>query len=186
MDDIASELGMSKKTLYQIVSDKNELVDQVIFSDFRYFKDKLDAILKEPEDAIFQLIKINGLLYEFLTEFSQTVNYDLQKYHSQLYDKIQKDYENLFLPCLRDNLIKGKQEKIYRIKLNEEIISKLHLSRIEQVFISEIFRPEEFKSYDFVKAICLYHLYGIINEQGRNLLEKYNNEIENINKQVAR
>jgi AcrR family transcriptional regulator len=40
MDDIARELGMSKKTLYQLVSEKNELVDIVLTSEFHYFKEK--------------------------------------------------------------------------------------------------------------------------------------------------
>ena len=98
----------------------------------------------------------------------------------KLYDRIRDDYINLFLPCIKANLIKGKEERIFRIELNEEIISKLLLSRIEEVPNSKIFKPEEYKSPIFVKEICRYHLHGIVNKNGERLLKRYENEIENI------
>jgi AcrR family transcriptional regulator len=38
MDDIAGQLGMSKKTLYQYFSDKDELVDAVMQAELRVAK----------------------------------------------------------------------------------------------------------------------------------------------------
>ncbi len=185
MDDIARELGMSKKTLYQLVSEKNELVDIVLTSEFHYFKEKLQKIKNKSHDAVLQLININALLYEFLCEFSQAANYDLQKYHPAIYDRIHEDYVTMFLTVIHENLVKGKSEKVFRIELDENIISKLLLSRIEQIQNSKIFKPEEFKSPRFVQEICRYHLHGIINKQGEKLLKKYNYEIENISKPEA-
>lgn len=178
MDDIAAEMGMSKKTLYQIVADKKELVELAMDSEYRYFKNKLIEITRENNSAVLALIKINALLYEFLSEFSQAADYDLQKYHCKFYDKIKLKYVNLFLSIIQNNIIIGKKEGVYRKELNAEMISKLHLSRIEQIPNSKIFTLEEFTSPAFVKEICLYHMYGIINKAGKQELEKYINKID--------
>jgi AcrR family transcriptional regulator len=185
MDDISSKLGMSKKTLYQIVSDKTELIDMVLDEDFFYYKKQLESITRENYDAVLELIKINSLLHKFLSELSLSVNYDLQKYHADIYDRIKENYVTLFLDIIKSNLLKGKEQRVFRSELNENMISKLLLSRIEQVPNSQIFKPDEFTSPAFVKEICRYHLHGVVNSEGHKLVEKYKHEIENINKQEA-
>ena len=182
MDDISNELGISKKTLYQQIADKNELIEMVIMTDYQYFKQRLEKIQREKTDAVIQLIRINGVLYEFLSEYSQVVNYDLQKYYAEIFEKAKNLYVDMFLSIIRNNLVKGKQEHVFRIELKEDIISKLLLSRIEQIPNSKIFRSEEFTSPEFVMEICQYHLHGIVNKQGLQLVEQYKNEIENIHK----
>ena len=49
MDDISSSLGISKKTLYKYVSDKNDLVNKVI-----------KASIEQKESYLLQLIKQNN------------------------------------------------------------------------------------------------------------------------------
>ncbi len=179
MDDIARELGMSKKTLYQQVSDKNDLIWQVLPAEFQQYKKIFLGILTEPGDAVLQLLKLNTFLYSFLNDLSQPYNYDLQKYYPGLFDQIRDEYEMLFLPALRQNLVKGKSEGVFRYDLNEDIISRLFFSRLEQIPHSGTFSPDEYKSPGFVMEISRYHLHGIINKTGEKLLEKYSERIEN-------
>lgn len=146
MDDIARELGMSKKTLYQQVSDKSELIGQVLQAEFQQYKKVFLGILAEPGDAVLQLIRLNTFLYSFLNDLSQPFNYDLQKYYPALFDQIRDEYERLFLPGIRQNLIKGKSEGVFRSDLNEDIISRVIFSRLEHIPHSGVFSPEEYKS----------------------------------------
>lgn len=185
MDDVAREMGMSKKTLYQLISDKNELIQNVVQADFREIRDQLDELNNKECDAVRQLINIQKLICDFLSRLSLAVDYDLRKYYSEIYDEIRKEYLSLFDETLRKNIERGKEQNLYRKDVDEKVISMFHLNLIDQIPHSTIISIEEFTSKHFVEEICTYHLNGLVNDNGRILLEKYKEEIENINKSEA-
>lgn len=180
MDDVAKALGMSKKTLYQLVPDKSKLIEIVFSEEFTFYQSSLETINAHTNDTILNFLRINELLYKFLLDFSPAANYDLEKYEADFYANIKEKYVHAFLNAIRTNLLLGKQQQLYRKELNIDIISKLHLARIEQIPNSKIFKQEEFTSHEFVKEICLYHLHGVLNANGMKLLTKYEHEIDNI------
>lgn len=180
MDEVASTLGMSKKTLYQIIPDKSRLVALVLNDEYKKYETKLNLIQEQNKDAIHGFIRLNELLYEFLLDFSPVTIYDLERFEPIFYEKIKKQYVSIFLQAIRDNLKQGKKEQLYRKELDIDVISKLHLARIEQVPNSKIFSKEEFTSHEFVKEICMYHLHGVLNKKGMKQVEKYEHEIDNI------
>jgi len=180
MDEVASALGMSKKTLYQIVPDKSRLVELVLNDEYYTYESKLNSLQTQYKDAILGFIRLNELLYEFLLNYSPVTIYDLEKFEPAYYEKIKKQYVSIFLQAIRNNLFQGKTQQLYRKELDVEVISKLHLARIEQIPNSKIFTKEEFTSHEFVKEICLYHLHGVLNKNGMAQLEKYEHEIDNI------
>lgn len=72
---------------------------------------------------------------------------------------------------LLSNLRRGKKEGLYRADLNEEMIARLNLLRVESMMNTKIFKAEEIMTQDFFKEIIIYHAYGIVNEKGRKILE---------------
>ena len=79
------------------------------------------------------------------------------------------------------NLVKGKAEGIYRMELNNELIAKLQLSRIETAFDDKIFTQDELLSPKLFLEMFIYHIRGIANEKGLTVLEKKLKELENKN-----
>ncbi|NJK86762.1 MAG: hypothetical protein HC906_13115 [Bacteroidales bacterium] len=73
---------------------------------------------------------------------------------------------------ISENLKKGKKEGIYREELDEEIISLLHLSRIERVPEDKVIPVYEYISPRSCNEIFEYHIRGIANEKGIVYLEK--------------
>ena len=178
MDDIASELGISKKTLYQYVSEKTELVEKVINYDIDKRMTVLQKILKKPLNAIDQLFEVIKFVNNILKEYSSTTEYDLKKYYPALYKKIREVKLNNMYNTICYNIKKGKEEGLYRKDLNEEIIAKLHLSRIERIPDNSIFTIDEYISPKFFYEIFIYHIRGIANEKGLNILEKSLKKLE--------
>lgn len=182
MDDVAREMGMSKKTLYQIVADKKELIHLVIKSDYKDIKDGLVQVRNEKGDAIIQLIRIQRFIREFLNRLSLAVDYDLRKYYSEIYDEIREEYLNLFRETISENINQGIAQGLYRIDVDIEVITKFHLNQIDQIPYSALISIDEFTSEHFVQEICMYHLNGLVNEKGRKLINNYKHEIEKIKK----
>lgn len=182
MDDISRELGMSKKTLYQYFSDKAELVEKVIQNEFYEFRSKVNLLLNEDIDPVLQLIKLNRLILDNLKTYSTVIDFDLRKYYSNLYLKLKVQYIELFRNCISTNISHGKNSGVYRSDIDIDIITKLHVSRIEQAPHSEVYSIEEFTSPGFARETCLVHIKGMISEKGQLLLNKHYKEFEELNK----
>ena len=79
------------------------------------------------------------------------------------------------------NLKKGKKEGLYRDDMNEEVIAKLYMSRLENIHFNELFTIEEFTSFKLFIELLTYHVRGIATEKGIVVLEEKIKKLENIN-----
>ena len=81
MDDIAKHLSISKKTIYQFFSDKNELVVTLMSVKLKEDECEFRQIQTESENVIvevFNMMKHMGVMF---SKANPNVFYDLQKYH---------------------------------------------------------------------------------------------------------
>jgi len=70
------------------------------------------------------------------------------------------------------NIEKGKEEGLYRLDLNADVIGKLQVSRVENMMDNEFFGIDEFTSPKFFHEVFVYHIRGIANEKGIKFLEE--------------
>ncbi len=182
MDDVSRELGISKKTLYQYVQDKDDLVQKVIDFDLQSQHFYLMNGCNDHMNAIEELAEIANCISYLLKEYSAVTEYDLRKYYPDLYIRIREVRRERILKFSTDNLIKGKKEGLYRDNLNIEIISKLNLTHIDSIFESEIISITEFLEPKFFMEYFLYHTRGIVSEKGLKILESQIQRMESGNK----
>jgi AcrR family transcriptional regulator len=171
MDDVAHELSISKKTLYQHFADKKELVLAVLKEDYRKRQIDFSLILNNKVNAIEELFLYYKLQIRIIRDHKPSFVYDLKKYYPDIFNHFQVIKRGRILDSVLENLIKGKKEGLYRPDLNEDVISRLNLMRIEGIIHSGIFTVEEMVSPDIFFEIYKYHMYGIVNEKGRKILE---------------
>jgi len=171
MDDVSRELGISKKTLYQYVHDKDELVKKVVELEISSQHTHLIESCRENLNAIEELAEIANCISYMLKEYSAVTEYDLRKYYPDLYVRLRELRRERILKFIQDNLFKGKNEGLYRESLNIEIMAKLSLSHIDSMFESEIISITEFLEQKFFLEYFNYHLRGIVNDKGLRILE---------------
>ncbi|MDX2431579.1 MAG: TetR/AcrR family transcriptional regulator [Bacteroides sp.] len=180
MDDIAHELGMSKKTLYQEFTDKDDLINRVIDYDMDQSKGFLEEVRQSDSNAVQELFMVNRRMHSVRTLYSPTFYFDLKRYYPEIYNRwIQNKRSNMFT-VITENLRKGKQEGIYRPEIDEHIIGRLHIARIEMLEGNNIIEEHERLSNDFIQEVFIYHLHGICNEQGLKIIAR---ERDNFNQQ---
>lgn len=178
MDDIARELGISKKTLYQYVSDKTQLVEKIVELELESRECHLQEISDNRYNAIEELLEVNKYLVIMLKEFSPSAGYDLKKYYPELFARVNESRRKNMIDSVSKNIKKGKEEGIYRNDFDESIIIRLCVARFETFLTSELFSRDEITSPHFIKELFIYHIRGIANEKGIKLLEKKQEEIE--------
>jgi len=179
MDDVVREMGISKKTLYQYFSDKTELVMAVMDSVYEKRKNEMCEVLLGKENAIEEMLTYYGLQLKMIREHKPTLIYDLKKYYPKIHEKVSVRKRQHIYDSVLQNLKRGKSEGLFRADINEEILARLNLMRIEAIMSSGIFSDEEIVAPYFFKEIWSYHMYGIVNNKGRKILEQ---NIDKLNK----
>src|SRR5256885_7985735 len=107
MDDIAAQLGMSKKTVYQYYADKDELVNAVFGRMLETNKAKCITCSMKGENAIHEIFMSFEMVEELLANMNPSVLFDMQKYHPSAFKKF-LDFKNNFLyKMISENLISG-------------------------------------------------------------------------------
>ncbi|HEY4785940.1 MAG TPA: TetR/AcrR family transcriptional regulator [Bacteroidales bacterium] len=181
MDDVARELGISKKTLYQYVNDKNELVQKVVEMEIGEKGEHFLKMRSTELNAIEELFEVNKMVRQMLKDYNPATEYDLRKYYPELYTNLIKVRRDRIYNNILSNLMKGKKEGLYRAELNEELIAKLQLSRVESAFDDKIFSQEELLSPKLFYEMFVYHIRGIANERGLKVLEQKLKELDSNN-----
>ncbi|MFP4447304.1 MAG: TetR/AcrR family transcriptional regulator [Bacteroidales bacterium] len=179
MDDVARELGISKKTLYKYVENKIELVSHFVDYILGQRLCTVQEIQKEKHNAIEELFKVNEYVIEMLRNYNPSMEYDLRKYYPQQYEKVRKHRRTNMYQAVLANIQKGKKEGLFRSELNEDIISRVHVSRIENSFANEMFSIEELTSKEFITEMMEYHIRGIASKKG---IEFFENKVKEFKK----
>ena len=176
MDDIASHLGISKKTLYQHFADKRDLVEKIVLYHMSKNNSKFSELALCKLNAIDILLATTKNVMELLEEFNPGVCYDLQKYYPEIH-KIFSDHKNKHIfENVKLNLIKGIEEGLYRKDINADIISTAYVSRIEMIFNYDHFPSDKFSMKQVFDETFRYHIHGIASKKG---IEYYESKINN-------
>jgi AcrR family transcriptional regulator len=172
MDEVAAELGMSKKTLYQHVTDKEDLVSKFIDNEIEIRQKQICECFKAGYNAIEELFEISLYMNKLMREQNPATEHDLKKYYPEQYQKIVKVRRERMYSYILLNLKKGKGEGLYRNEMDDEVIAKLYLSRSESMPVSTLYTVEELTSIKIFVELLTYHIRGIATQTGIEELEK--------------
>jgi AcrR family transcriptional regulator len=173
MDEVASQLGMSKKTIYQFYADKDSLVADVIDIELNASQGECNKHKAKSENAIQEIFMAVDMLLEVLTKMNPNVLFDLEKYHPVAYKK-HNEFKNKFLyTIIKENLEWGKREGLYREEVNTEIMARFRLAATYLVFNPEMFPVGKNSLTTVVTEITDNFLYGLATAKGQKLIQKY-------------
>lgn len=172
MDDIARQLGISKKTLYQFVSDKNDLVLKVMQSIVDREKEITQMMCDRYSNAIDMLFELSKDVSQKFGQIHPSINYDLQKYHPEAWSVFVQFKTNFVAGCIEQNIKLGIAQGLYRDNVNPYIVARFYSSKIDMAMDAEIFPPSDFSFHQIHLELLRYHIRGIANEQGLEYLKQ--------------
>ena len=98
MDDIASLLGISKKTIYTVFPDKNSLVLEMVDYCFSSIKESEQKVLQDLSlDTVGKIRAILGVLPEGYRELDLRQLYQLKERYPEVYEKVKSRLETVWV-----------------------------------------------------------------------------------------
>ena len=174
MDDIAGEMGVSKKTIYRFFEDKNSIVEQVIGNLIENHGEKVISCHQHAQNAIHEVVLQVESLSQLLQVIKPGILYDVQKYFPNVWAKINGHKYQCVLQGIVRNLERGVSEKIYRPYPDINTVSYIRLQQINSVF-NQIDYPTRLEPGNLLGQISEMYLYGIASPEGQNLIPEYLN-----------
>lgn len=173
MDDIANELKISKRTLYEIYSNKEELLLEVVRRDKQREKRRLDEIGRTGSNVINIIIEIcrfrleefsqiNPLFFEELHKYPELLAYVCRVHDERETDAhafIQRGIdEGLFLPNLNYNIVRTMTVALQNAIMNQYLYKKYDIKELAHVSI--LF---------FIRAYCTMKGVKLLDEELNSL-----------------
>jgi TetR/AcrR family transcriptional regulator, cholesterol catabolism regulator len=176
MDDIATQLGMSKKTIYQYYADKDELVNAVMDDEVHQTHMDCDFCKKNARDAVDEIFLTMEQIHEQFSQINPIVLYDVEKFHPVAYSKFKKMKEEYLQQVVAQNMKRGIKEDLYRADLNVETMSRYRVETMMVPFAMAASAPTKFNLASVTQETMEHFLFGLATLKGYKLIVKYKEE----------
>jgi AcrR family transcriptional regulator len=176
MDSIASHLGMSKRTIYEVFTDKDELLTGVLKQMARKQQDLVEKILKESGNAIIAIFRMLEINIDHFQNMSPAFQADLKKYH---YEVLMKRSDKCEMPDYLNNqqiIERGIKEKLFRKEINPDLANRCLYSLGRSVMDFELYPFETFTRKEIIRQSFINYLRGISTNEGIELINRLERE----------
>jgi len=166
MDDIASEMHISKKTIYSHFNNKTKLVEAATFRVFETISNEINCICELQKNPIEELYEIKKSVMLHLKNEKTSPHYQLCKYYPEINESLKKKQFELMQACVVNNFERGIEMGLYRTNLNEEFVSRIYFLGITGIKDENLFPTKVFTKTKIMDNFLEYHLRGIITKEG--------------------
>lgn len=172
MDDIAREMGMSKKTIYSHYSNKETIVKASAEDLFQSICGGIDHICALKMNPIEELYDIKRYVLEHLKGERTSPMYQLQKYYPKVHEKLRKSQYDYMQTCVTDNIERGITEGLFIKDINVQFVARIYFTGITGIKDESVFPQREFPPSDLYDMYLEYHIRGIVTPKGRKILNQ--------------
>jgi AcrR family transcriptional regulator len=180
MDDIARELSISKKTIYQYFRDKNDLVLKVTRAHLEKEKLEIQSIKERTTNAIDSLIEQSLCLRKNITRMNPSLLFDLRKYHQPAWELYLECKQKVYIRSLKDTLTKGVEEGYFRQQVDPGILAILRVEQIQMSIERFIYPGDQFEFKEVQIQLFDHFLNGLVSEKGRKYLKNSKDHVDTL------
>ena len=173
MDDLATQLGISKKTIYQYFKDKDALVSSVVENDLAKHVLICNQSMQIADNAVHEIFLLMTVLQELFSSMNPLTLFEIEKYYPLAFEKIKKHKDDFIFSMISANLEKGIAEGLYRKDVDVTILSRYRLETSLIPFNIHVFHPSKFDMLKVNLQIIEHFVYGVATLEGHKLMDAY-------------
>jgi len=177
MDEIAANLGMSKKTLYKFFPGKEALVKEMISSLKCEVDDYIDTIWENEQMGFMDKLKaVMNFIGKQTSKLHGPLLEDLHKNIPEIWEEIH-DFRKANAVKRFTNFINvGVENGVFRKDIDRQLIILFYLHAIQGMINPETLSQLPYSANQVFDSIIRIIFEGILTEEGRNEYLSYNNE----------
>ena len=176
MEQIALEIGLTKKTLYNNFVSKNELIQTVLNYFYSEMDKKIQVSAAQSINAIEAFINVSVIISEEMAKLGTLLLRDISIYQSSPDIFTYSDRINFYSKLVNKNLDRGIEEDLYRKNINKKYSALFYTSAIESFYRWEGSFKHFNRMSEYHRELVIHHLYSVVNDNGAKVLGTYLNK----------
>ncbi|QMW02144.1 TetR/AcrR family transcriptional regulator [Spirosoma foliorum] len=176
MEDIAHQLGISKKTIYQHFNDKEQILYQVIQDKTGRDQSEMDCMVTETSNPVEEILGVLNMIRKNTDQVSPNLLIDIKRYYPQAFALFRQYKEGQIMRSILENIQKGISQGIYRSDINPTILARLRVEQIELAFNHDLFPSDQYSMHDVQAELMHHFVRGMLTEKGFTIYNQYVNQ----------
>lgn len=181
MDDISRNLGISKKTLYQYVKSKEDLIEKLFYYDEMIWHSNFSKLKIESLNAIEILFEVSRMVHHEMKKLNPQLKFELRKYYEPQFNQFMQRKQTQIFEHMSRNIVKGIREGLYRSDLNVELMAGLYVRNMIDMHNKDFCIIENITFDQLFKVMFESHIRAIATPEGIAYFEKRKAEVEKFN-----
>lgn len=186
MEDIARKLGISKKTIYQHFSDKEQILYQVIEDKTGRNQSEMNCMVTETTNPVEEILSVLNMMQKQADQISPNFFIDIKRYYPQAFALFRRYKEGEIMRSILENIQKGISQDLYRSDINPAILARLRVEQIELAFNNDIFPTDQYTMQDIQYELMHHFVRGMLTETGFTIYNQYVNQYNHENKKYQK
>ena len=169
MDDLAAELGMSKKTLYQHFPSKRALLQAVIMDKFRDVETSLAEATTSGSPTFEQTLeRMLSCMHKNLSEIQRPFVRDMRREEPEMFQLV-KDFRSGLIEKHFGRLFeKGRKEGMIRKDIPVDLMIEILLSAVQTILNPGKIEDYNLSPHQAYEAILSVILEGVLTAKGKD------------------
>lgn len=175
MDDIARRLAISKKTIYQHFTDKEDILMQVTLYRLSCDQVLISCAAVEAETPIHEVLAMLDEMRKNVDKMNPTLMMDIKRYYPKAWSLYKKFKEDYILKEMVDNIRRGINDGYFRADVNPEILARMRVEQVEMAFEMSAFANNTQDMMAIQHELTHHFVRGLLTEKGFTIYNQCNN-----------
>ena len=178
VDEIASQLGISKKTLYKSYPSKEELLRASLHSMMRSAGWELERIVSSDKPLVEKLATAMMTMGSYISRLRKESIIDLQRFAPTIWKELDKFRQEHIVSRLVAMVAQARMENLLRPEVHEEVVIQMLIHSIQGIVNPEVLITHSFSAEQATRSIITVIFQGALTDSARKELRPFERKQE--------
>jgi AcrR family transcriptional regulator len=174
MDEIASDLRMSKKTMYKFFSSKEDLLKAIVQVLMKRVESEVQTIITSDEPFEEKLTSILMFVGKTVRMFSRPFMVDLQRFAPKLWKEIETFRRERVFNNIQQMFRQAKKEGVFREDLDSDLFYLVFITTIQGIMNPQVLSQQSFSAEEAFRGLFRILYEGAMTDDARKRFQLKN------------
>jgi AcrR family transcriptional regulator len=179
LDEIASELGMSKKTLYKYFENKEDILRYGMQETMRAIAREIDRIVVSDKPFAEKLAGVMMIIGKQVSKLSRSAQSDMKKFAPELWKEIEVFRREQIFTKIEKMISQARDENIFRPDVNEQVLVLMILNCVQGILNPDVLSQNSFSAEQAFRIIFKTIFEGALTDGARKDFHEFDSPIHN-------
>lgn len=173
LDEVAGDLGMSKKTVYKFFPSKDDLLRATVHMIMGRMKNRIEEIVSSNKPSEEKLTEFLVMLGSFLRKASSNFIVDVQRFAPNLWKEMEKFRREQMLPRVNEMFLQAKEEGVFRRDINIELFYLVFVTVVQGIINPRVLSENSFSAQEAFRGVFKLLFEGALTEEAKTKLHLF-------------